>query len=108
MISEVRGFIRIIDEATGVVAPVRVAVPVPGTDAGLYVHVVSTPTGTGNVTVVQPTGANLHVVVDSGSVDATLQGVSSTSDAGAIDTLLEILEELRAMNAENGVFTDHV
>lgn len=47
MITEVRGFIRIIDEATSSVAPVRVAVPVPGTDAGLYVHVVSTPGGGG-------------------------------------------------------------
>jgi hypothetical protein len=38
--------------------------------------------GTGNFTVVQGTGTNLHTVVDSGSVSATQSGSWSTSDVG--------------------------
>jgi hypothetical protein len=69
---------------------------------------VDTVTVTGNTVVTQPLGSQLHTVVDSGSVNATLQGTSNTSDLNTADILVEVLAELRAMNADNGIFTDYI
>lgn len=53
------------------------------TDTAGNLRVTGAVTGSGNFTVVQATGTNLHVVVDSGAVNATLQ-TSTGTDIGNV------------------------
>ena len=72
-----------LDSAQNLLVNLKTAIPA---GANVIGHVItdtgSTTAVTGNVTVVQPTGTNLHVVVDSGSaLTATVTGTKSVNTA---------------------------